>query len=564
MIHHHLWAFIMIVTSTLWRSSTSSFLLPHRLLSISSQRCCTKNPFNRMMIMNQKPSSFIPRYPTISTTKQLLSSSTSILDSQTKNIHDEEKIQKDVNRYDIIVRRNKQSMAFRNGSPLVFSGAIESTVTHHRHNDQMMEDNSIPFGSFVGVYVSHEDDNNYRTNNKRNNNNRRKQNGKKDSQNVDDFSSYHHYTITSNDDGGEKNKAIVQTLQKGKLIGYGVYNPHSMYRVRMLCHQSSHPGLFSKVTQILKQQPEEETTTPTIQAMKLILKTKIRDAVKARYLGLNLPSEETDSYRLINGEGDGLSGLAVDVFGGQVAVVMSSASWCEIYKDIIIETLEQVFQKDHPEYSTDNKGLEVIWRNTPGRLAQDGYTTVEPNERKQEDPDDDDDDQCLVIKETNILYKTYPYASSNSQKTGFYCDQRENRINVAKLCQDKRVLDLCCYNGGFALNALIHGNARSCTGVDSSPIAIQAANENAILNNLVNDNDGDKINFVQDDIANFMKRAYEAGEEYDVIVLDPPKLAPSISGLLRASRKYSALNRDAIKLINKQEGGLLLTCTCSK
>ena len=129
---------------------------------------------------------------------------------------------------------------------------------------------------------------------------------------------------------------------------------------------------------------------------------------------------------------------------------------------------------------------------------------------------------------------------------------------VAELCAGKRVLDLCCYNGGFALNAVMRGSALSATGVDSSQDAVDAATKNAELNGC-----SAKTTFVRDDVANFMRSAMEEGEEYDAIVLDPPKLAPSVSSLDKASRKYHALNRDAMNIINSDKGGLLLTCTCS-
>ena len=106
---------------------------------------------------------------------------------------------------------------------------------------------------------------------------------------------------------------------------------------------------------------------------------------------------------------------------------------------------------------------------------------------------------------------------------------------------------------------MVHGGASSCTGVDSSQDAIDAAIANAELNGL----DDSRIQFLRDDIAQYMKDANDDAKEYDVIVLDPPKLAPSVSGLDRASRKYHALNRDAMKIIDRKEGGLLLTCTCS-
>lgn len=166
--------------------------------------------------------------------------------------------------------------------------------------------------------------------------------------------------------------------------------------------------------------------------------------------------------------------------------------------------------------------------------------------------------ESILVTENGIKYETYPW-DITSQKTGFYCDQRENRAELAKYCRGKRVLDLCSFNGGFALAAVLLGDAVHATGVDSSPIAIESARKNTELNGL----DRNQIQFIREDITQFMKTATLEGSEYDVIVLDPPKLAPSLSDLERASRKYHSLNRDAMKLINKEKGGILMTCTCS-
>jgi len=296
--------------------------------------------------------------------------------------------------------------------------------------------------------------------------------------------------------------------------------------------------------------------------METIIRTKFRDAIRVRK-GLNLPSASTDSYRLLNGEGDGLSGLAIDILGDHVAVIMSSAAWCEVYKHIIMRVVESVLRSDHPDYFIDeDKEMKFVWRTTPSRLLQDGYQQLDDNDDSGSLIDQGEIDTVTIVTENSIKYKTFPF-DLTSQKTGFYVDQRENRLNLSSFCRGKRVLDLCCYTGGFSLNAIIHGGASSCVGVDSSQDAINAAIDNAALNEIPPDS---TVQFLRDDIANFMKNAATMPNEdgqYDVIILDPPKLAPSVSGLERASRKYHSLNRDAMKLINEKEGGMLLTCTCS-
>ena len=322
-----------------------------------------------------------------------------------------------------------------------------------------------------------------------------------------------------------------------QLIGWGVYNPSSMYRVRILSHSWS---MNRQVNEQLERGGDEN------EALALIVKTQIQSAMQVRKtLGFmkNDSPLYTDTFRLVNGEGDCLSGLAVDVIGGQVAVVMSSAAWVQVHRDLIVKCLKEVLNENNQDY-------DIVWKTTPARLQQDGMEMNECN------GDETDNDTRVLATELGIKYATFPYAQG--QKTGYYCDQRENRWNVAQYCNNAKVLDLCTYHGGFALNAVIHGHAAHVTGVDSSQQAIDTCHINAELNNC-----SDKVVFVRDDISQFMKQAEAKGAYYDVIVLDPPKLAPSVSGLDKAKRKYHGLNRNAIKLLNQDKGGLLMTCTCS-
>jgi 23S rRNA G2069 N7-methylase RlmK/C1962 C5-methylase RlmI len=170
-----------------------------------------------------------------------------------------------------------------------------------------------------------------------------------------------------------------------------------------------------------------------------------------------------------------------------------------------------------------------------------------------EGDNDVNDSGALICLENGVKYQTFPH--QKGQKTSVYCDQRENRWNLAQLCAGKDVLDLCCYHGGFSLNAAKQG-AKSVVGVDSSCDAIDTCNANLALNDF---DPSTRVSFIKSDISDYMKTCQD---RFQVVVLDPPKLAPSVSSLPKASRKYHSLNRDAIKLID-DEGGLLLTCTCS-
>ena len=449
----------------------------------------------------------------------------------------------------VIVRRNRQSMAFRNGSQLIFSRAIESTFEKVILTDDSTANNEINklyTGSFVGVIINGKSG--------KNNTKRKSSYGKgskKKLQEKNEVESECKHHVIGNESEGD----VIGLSNDAKLIGFGVYNPNSMYRVRILCHQLSHPYLFQQVEEITKRNKGSDENA--IDALKLIVESKLEDAIRARTL-MNVPSMQTDTYRLFNGEGDGLSGIAIDILGGCVAVIMSSAVWCETYKHHILEVVDNVLKENHPQYK-EQKNFKVIWRNTPSRLKQDGLIIKESSEIKKSDSEHS---TPVLIQENGIKYTVYPFDES-SQKTGFYCDQRENRNWLSSLCKDKRVLDLCCYNGGFALNAIVNGYASSCTGVDSSPIAISNAIDNSKLNEVSTEGSNRQIEFVQNDIAHFMNDAMKNSLEYDVIILDPPKLAPTVSGLDRAARKYHSLNRDACKLINSKEGGLLLSCTCS-
>jgi 23S rRNA G2069 N7-methylase RlmK/C1962 C5-methylase RlmI len=315
-----------------------------------------------------------------------------------------------------------------------------------------------------------------------------------------------------------------------QLVGWGVYNPSSMYRVRILCHSLLHSNL------------KLDLSDPST-ALSTILTMQFKKALDARR-AMGLPSSTTDTYRLFNGEGDGLSGLAVDVIGGHVAVVMSSAGWCEVWQSAILKCLQEVL----PDY-------DLIWKTTPSRLKQDGYEVEADNEEEEDDDESSSDATPVIGLENGVQYQTFPHLKG--QKTSVYCDQRENRSNLAQLCAGKRVLDLCCYHGGFSLNAAKQ-EAASVVGVDSSQDAIDTCLANAELNGLL-ESSSSTMEFVKADISDYMQ---SCTSRYDVVVLDPPKLAPSVATLAKASRKYHSLNRDALKLID-DAGGLFMTCTCS-
>lgn len=291
--------------------------------------------------------------------------------------------------------------------------------------------------------------------------------------------------------------------EDGELIGWGVYNEHSLYRVRVLAYA------------------DEQFSEPTLTD---IVKTRIQSAIKLRQL-IGLPNTDTTAYRLCNSEGDGLSGVTIDVFG-EVAVVSSSAYWVEANRKLIESALNTLLSP-----------REIIWLSQSKTLQQDGWNSSSNSVSTT----------IAQIKETGIIYQI---DFSQTQKTGLYCDQRENHQRIAALAKNKRVLDLYCFTGGFALHAAKAG-AKEVLGIDSSAAAVKQATQNAELNSL------DNVKFVEADARESLALA----ADYDIIILDPPKLVPSRKHLDRAVQHYRFLHKEIFNHL--KPGSVLMTCNCS-
>ncbi|EWM24066.1 ribosomal rna large subunit methyltransferase i [Nannochloropsis gaditana] len=313
---------------------------------------------------------------------------------------------------------------------------------------------------------------------------------------------------------------------RGNLIGKGCYNSQSMYRVRLLWHA------------------REKGEALYASSLEDIVARRVSTAWATRQ-ALGLPNAETTCFRLVNGEGDKLSGLAADVFD-KVCVVSSSSLWCERHKDFIIQGLEA---------SLGPAGISTVWRRSEARLKQDGFVDPEEALRPAIDVKAEARKEGAYVwaKEAGLKYKVYPELG---QKTGFYCDQRQNRQMIQSLSRGKRVLDLFCYTGGFALNAA-RGGAREAIGVDSSALAIETAMENARANDLEG-----HATFCKSDVLVYARDLGKTGEKaFDIVIADPPKLAPTRRDLPRALHKYLKINRAVFRMV--ASGGLVLTHTCS-
>jgi 23S rRNA (cytosine1962-C5)-methyltransferase len=248
---------------------------------------------------------------------------------------------------------------------------------------------------------------------------------------------------------------------------------------------------------------------------------RLRACVELRRRALDLPREGTNGFRLVNSEGDFLPGLIVDVFGDALVVWCGTAGM-RTRLEGIADALERIVAPRAIVLASE--GPARVLRGTLGDAPQ----TVTENGFRY---------ACDLL---------------GGQKTGFYFDQRENRRLVESYARGRRVLDAYCYSGSFALHAA-RGGASRVLAVDASLPAAELADENARANGL-------EVEVIHDDAARALRRAREAGDRFDLVVLDPPKFAPRASATGEALRAYRALNAAALHVIDE---GLLLTASCS-
>ncbi len=310
--------------------------------------------------------------------------------------------------------------------------------------------------------------------------------------------------------GKPQNGDIVRLLDaKGGFMAYGFYNDQSRVALRLLEWDEN-------------VEVDEEW-----------FREKVGLAVASR--GNLLADGITNTCRLIFSESDYLPGLIVDKYADHLAVQVLT-SGIEKVLPVIIDELNRLLK---PESIFDKS--DASSRNHEGMETQNIVLSGNhPPER-------------VEVRENGIIYNIN---IAEGQKSGFYCDQRDNRKIVASYAKGKKVLDCFCYTGGFTLNSLQNG-AASVTTVDSSVPAIETLKENIILNKF----DPSKVTSIPSDVNKQLRKFREDGELFDIIILDPPKYAPSRSALDKASRAYKDLNRLGMLLLNK--GGLLATFSCS-
>ena len=247
---------------------------------------------------------------------------------------------------------------------------------------------------------------------------------------------------------------------------------------------------------------------------------------------------DTDSCRVIFGEADFLPGLVIDKFS-DVLVVESLALGIDRLKEQIVELLKEVLAEDGIRIRGVYERSDAKVRTKEGMERVKGFIGEEF-------------DTNVEICENGVRYLV---DVKDGQKTGFFLDQKYNRLAIQKLCKGAKVLDCFTHTGSFALNAGIAG-AQSVLGVDASELAIEQARKNAALNGLEN-----VVHFQCEDVFELLPELEKKGEQFDVIILDPPAFTKSRNSIKNAVKGYREINLRAMKLV--RPGGFLATCSCS-
>lgn len=295
----------------------------------------------------------------------------------------------------------------------------------------------------------------------------------------------------------------------GYPLGRGFINTNSKIRIRMMTRRS-------------EQEIDEG-----------FLRKRVRDAWEYRK-----KTVDTGSCRVIFGEADFLPGLVVDKFS-DILVVQSLSLGIDRLKGKILELLKE-------EMAQDGVVIRGVYERSDAKVRrQEGMELVkgfmgEPFDTKVE------------ICENGVKYLV---DVEDGQKTGFFLDQKYNRLAIQRLCKGAKVLDCFTHTGSFALNAGIAG-AKSVLGVDASELAVEQARENAALNGL-----SETVKFVCEDVFELLPRLEEEGEKFDVVILDPPAFTKSRNSVKNAVKGYREINLRAMKLV--KDGGFLATCSCS-
>ena len=295
----------------------------------------------------------------------------------------------------------------------------------------------------------------------------------------------------------------------GYPMGKGFINQNSKIRIRMMTRK-----------------PDQEIN-------EAFLKMRVKNAWEYRKTTV-----DTSSCRIIFGEADFLPGLVIDKYE-DVLVVECLALGMEQFKETIVNFLKDILAEDGIKICGVYERSDANERTKEGLSKMKGFIG-------------DAFDTNVEIVENGVHYMI---DVANGQKTGFFLDQKYNRLAMQRICKGKKVLDCFTHMGTFALNAGIAG-AADVTGLDISEYAVSQAEANARLNHLEN-----TVHFRQANVLDELPKLAQAGEKYDVVILDPPAFTKSREATKNAIKGYREINMKGLKLV--KDGGYLATCSCS-
>jgi 23S rRNA (cytosine1962-C5)-methyltransferase len=298
---------------------------------------------------------------------------------------------------------------------------------------------------------------------------------------------------------------VVVYDKSGRLFGHAFYHHRSQMALRMLSYDAA---------------PVDEQ----------FFRARLESALSWRKQLVSEPPG-TDAYRIVHAEGDGLSGLIAERYADFIAIEVFSLG---VYRRL--DLFKRLF--------TELTGIDKFSVRADERIERIEGFQVRPSD-SSELPD------TITIRESGLRFRV---DLRSGHKTGFFCDQRDNRRRLAAVARGASMLDVCCYTGGFGVYAKALGGAEEVIGVDLDEAAIDLAKKNTNLNQL-------RIQHVHADAFAYLRQMQTNGRKFDIVVLDPPKFIANREEQDEGSRKYLDLNTLGMSVL--RPGGLLTTCSCS-
>ncbi len=305
--------------------------------------------------------------------------------------------------------------------------------------------------------------------------------------------------------GLETGEVVTIVAPDGSIVGDGFWNGRSDIAVRRLTRGDVRLDL---------------------EALTLLLERAV--ILREQLVGLE---PEITPHRLVHAEGDGLSGLVIDRFGDVLAVELHSAGW--------LGWIAELLTWLHARLGTRHHRVEM----SPRVARLEGVAAIRQVSN--------DCPRRIRLREQDVRFEI---DLEVGHKTGFFCDQRDNRSQLVDWVEGRDVLDLCCHTGGFAVTAATLGAPRSVTAVDLDETALAQAKRNANINQV-------RVSLVHADAFDWARQVGNSGRRFGAVVLDPPKFIPTRKDEKEGEARYHDLNRLALGLV--EPGGLLVTCSCS-